>query len=271
MSLQHRTGEELAAYVMEDAAPDEKVDIEEHLRGCAGCRATSSRLRVVTGVLVDVPWAEEPRRELEAEVFELIRLEPVVRLASLAVVDPPPPADLEERALANVVPSEVVVVQPDRWSRVSKVLAPVMAAAAIGLGVLVLDLSRDSGGDITDPRVPRGHLMQSVALSGTEAEAEIELVHFRHDNYRLELHADDLPIPPSGSRYEVWLTGPDGYVSAGSFRLVRPDDIVLEFLVGIDPKEYGRVEVTLEDADGDPSKSDRVVLTGRIDPAHVDH
>jgi anti-sigma-K factor RskA len=113
--------------------------------------------------------------------------------------------------------------------------------------------------------------MQTIELSGQTVAADLALVHFRHDNYRLELHAANVPDCPPGYYYEVWLRGDDGEVSAGSFRIVRPDDLVLNFTVGIDPAEYYLVEVTREPVEGVPDKEGPVVMRGALDPAHVEH
>jgi hypothetical protein len=167
---------------------------------------------------------------------------------------------------------------------VAVVLAPAFAAAAAVLSFMYMD-ARDDAGSIPGVAItpttssvfgasaggaPVGHPMQTIELTGDAAAADLELVHFKHDNYRLQLHADGLPGCPPTQYYELWLRGDDGEVSAGSFRMVRHDDVLFTFNVGVDPAEYYMVEVTREPADGATDKEGPVVMSGVLDPAQVE-
>jgi anti-sigma-K factor RskA len=170
--------------------------------------------------------------------------------------------------------------------KVATVLAPAFAAAAAVLSFMYMDARDDAGNarvasnspatssaeeaGIAQP--PTGHPMQTIEMDGGTVAADLELVHFKHDNYRLALHASDLPGCSAQKFYEVWLReeGGDEY-SAGSFRIVKPDDIVFNFNVGIDPAEYYLVEVTREPMDGSTAKEGPVIMRGALDPDHVEH
>ena len=215
-----------------------------------------------------------PPEDLEERTFEALRLEEVGRFIAEAPLEAEPPADLEARSLARAFSARqaATVVRTDRWGRATKILAPALAAAAVVLGLFAFNLSQrlEASENQPDP-LPTGHEMQVIALSGSIGEAELGLEHFRHDNYRLSLYASDLAIHPQGFHYEMWLTGGSGVVSAGSFRIERSDEIIFDFLVGADPKDFPNLEVTLEPEDGDPAKTGEVVMRGVIDPSHVDH
>lgn len=215
-----------------------------------------------------------PSDDLEERTFELVRLERVGQFVAEAPLEAEPPADLEQRSLARAFAArqEGVVIRSDRWGRATKVLAPAFAAAAVVLGLFAFNLSQklEAVEDRPLPK-PTGHEMQVIALSGSIGKAELALEHFRHDNYRLSLYASDLATQPEGFHYEMWLTGDEGVVSAGSFRIERSDDIIFDFLIGADPKDFPNLEVTLEPEDGDPAKTGEVVMRGVIDPSHVDH
>lgn len=232
-----------------------------------------SREERLAALLAEAGLSSAPPEDLETRTFELIRLERVGQLVADAPLEAEPPSDLEERSMARAFAAtqEAKVLRSDRWGRAAKVLAPALGAAAVVLGLFAFNLSQklDAVEDRPLPR-PTGHEMQVIALSGSIGEAELGLEHFRHDNYRLSLHASDLAVQPEGFHYEVWLTGDAGVVSAGSFRIERADDIIFDFLVGADPKDFPNLEVTLEPEDGNPAKTGEIVLRGFIDPSQVD-
>jgi hypothetical protein len=271
----------LAAYVVDGLDPVERETVETHLASCRACSEALDALRTVEDLATAAPLRPESPDDLEGRVFAYVESYEAVQAVPTAALGPEPPEDLERRSLerAGVLASS----RPRRY-RVATVLAPAFAAAAAVLSFMYMDARSDV--DTTSPEVaitpttsvfgasagvPIGHPMQTIELSGDVAAADLELVHFRHDNYRLQLRAADLPGCPPKHYYELWLRGDDGEVSAGSFRIIRPDDIVFNFNVGIDPAEYHLVEVTREPIDGAADKEGQVVLTGVLDPSQVEH
>lgn len=232
------------------------------------------RQEALAALLSGAGLGASPPGDLEERTFEAIRLERVGLLVAEAPLEGRPPVDLEERSLQRALGADqgATVVRTERWGRASRFLAPAFAAAAIVIGLFAYNLSQrlEAVENKPEPK-PTGHEMQVVALSGSIGEAELGLEHFRHDNYRLSLYANDLASQPKGFHYELWLTGQKGDVSAGSFRIQRADNIIFDFLTGADPKDFPNLEVTLEPEDGNPAKTGEVVMRGVIDPSHVDH
>jgi hypothetical protein len=105
-----------------------------------------------------------------------------------------------------------------------------------------------------------------VAMSGTELEAAAsgEAEFGPNDaGWWIRLDVTGLPPAPEGSYYEGWVWSDDGDgVSIGTFHL-RGGDHSVTLWSGVDPADYPAIWVTLEDEDGDPSASDRVVMRGR--------
>jgi hypothetical protein len=271
----------LAPYVVDSLDPSERKIVEMHLTGCPACSDALGALRAVEELAVAAPLRPESPADLEDRVFAYVQAYEAAQAAATAALGPEPPVDLERRSMERAG-----ILGPPRSlrHRVAVVLAPAFAAAAAVLSFMYMD-ARDDAGSIPGVAItpttssvlgasaggaPVGHPMQTIELTGETAAADLELVHFKHDNYRLQLHAAGLPACPPTHYYELWLKGDDGEVSAGSFRMAWPDDIWFNFNVGVDPAEYYLVEVTREPADGATDKEGRVMMTGVLDPAQVD-
>ncbi|MDQ3987518.1 MAG: anti-sigma factor [Actinomycetota bacterium] len=280
----------VAAYVIDNLDAAERDRFNRHLSECAGCSRAVARLEQVADILPSAPLGTDPPRDLEDHVLALVRRDRTARLAVNAPLLPEPPGDLAERTLARVEaePRAAVGARALRgWPRITAVLTPAFGAAAIVLAFLFasslqdLDSARERvrnlqgqdmpGLDPDGPTPPAGHEMQTVTLTGTGTTTRLDLFHFRYNNYRLRLHTGELPIQPEGYHYELWLSGEDGRTSAGSFRMEKTDQFVIDFNVGIDPAEYTRVEITEERDEGAPSRNPDVVVSGEIDPENVRH
>ncbi len=271
---------ELWDHVLEDdgVAPT----VQAHLASCSRCSAVALRRRRVVELLKETEVTEDVPQNLEADVFELVRLDHVAQVVRDAALAPPPPAHLEEAALSRALqdtPVAPVVTPAGGWGR--RTGAGLLAAAAVAAALFAITSYRQVG-DLRErvkelqvasgePGVPDGHDMQLVSFDPQQGSADLELVHFRHDNYKFLLRTRDLAVTPPGNHYELWLVGRGGDVSAGSFRIVKPDDITFSFQIGVDPKAFPDLVVTVEKDDGDPARSGRVLMRGVIDPQHVDH
>jgi hypothetical protein len=228
------------------------------------------------------PLEHTPPGRLEEEVFTLIELEKTGDLLRDAPLEHEPPADLRQRSLSRLAASGQNVV-PIKKPR-SKVLGGALVAAAAAIAVLAYSWQTDRRAfesdisaleqrveDAEERSGPIGHSMQFVDLAGPTLAADLELVHFKHDNYRLVLHAKDLPPSPDGSYYELWMRGPGGTVSAGSFRLIRVDEVPFSFNVGVDPKDYPDLELWVEPEDGNPTRTGSLVAEASLDLDHIEH
>ena len=275
--------QQLALYAVEALDQEAHREIDLHLVRCHGCSEALASLRQVEGLAREAPLRPASPNDLEGRVFAHVQAPDAAQAAPKAALGPEPPSDLERRSLERA--GVLAPVKPVK-QRVAVALAPAFAAAAAVLSFMYMDARNDASSESTgssSPRtspviagaaadVPVGHPMQTIEMTGDAAAADLELVHFRHDNYRLALHAADMPGCSDKTFYEVWLREEDGTeISAGSFRIAKPDDIVFSFNVGIDPAEYYLVEVTREPMGGDSSKQGPVVMTGTLDPTHVEH
>lgn len=233
-----------------------------HLRDCAACSHELNELRNTIHILRNAPLQYDPDPDLEARVFELTSFEDIGSLVSAAPLEKEPPVDLEARSLvrAGVLDS---IVQPrrSRWSKVAMVLAPSLAATALVFGFLATEWrSRFTELEDIFGEMGRPLATQQLTSFNTGNSARAELFDSNQETYHLVLRTYDLPTTPDGYRYELWLSGEKGTVSAGSFSVQGPEDRTFVFTVSVSPWEYPEIEITLEPDDGDPDHTGTTVM-----------
>jgi hypothetical protein len=165
-----------------------------------------------------------------------------------------PPPDVADRLLAAIVSerarfTEAIPTHPRRraW----------LAAAVLGLVALTVVVSGFLG--VFSP--PE---QQVIAMQGTELEPTATgqaAIRESGGGWWIGLEVD-LPAASSGTYYEGWMWNDSGDgVSIGTFHL-RGDKERVVLWSGVSPASYPSIWVTLEDEDGDPTASDRVVMRG---------
>lgn len=166
-----------------------------------------------------------------------------------------PPPQVADRLLDAVVShrkaADPVVTPPSRrwwWAAAAAGIAAAAVVVAGPLGVF----------SAPDDRV--------IAMTGTDLEPAASgevAIRETEAGWWIRLDLDDLPAAADGSYYEGWVWNDEGDgVSIGTFHLRGGDDPVVLWS-GVDPAEYPAIWVTLEDEDGDPAASGRIVMWGR--------
>lgn len=245
------------SYLMGELPPPVAQEVRRHVDGCAPCRSELEQVSSVHKLLVDAPLEHTPAARLEEEVFALVDLDRVGRLASEVPLAAEPPDGLERAALERAG-----VVGPRR-SRATTVLVPALGVATVVLGVLGINW-RSQADRMREDLGPAGQTMQLVRLQGDSVPPEdVELVRYDGAGYRVELDGPIRPAP-DGYYYELWMVGAPGRVSCGTFVAGDPDT-VHHFPVGVDPADYPYLQITLEPEDGDESMNGTVLWEGRLD------
>ena len=245
------------SYLMGELPPPAAQEVRRHVDSCSGCRAELARVAGVHKLLVDAPLEHSPGARLVDEVFALVELDRVGRLASEVSLAPEPPDGLERAALERAG-----VVGPRR-SRATTMLVPALGAATLVLGFLGVNW-RYEADRMREDLGPVGQTMQLVQLEGATAPRDsttVELVRFGDTGYRVEMPGAVSPAP-DGYYYELWMVGASGRVSCGTF---TGGGSFHHFPVGVDPAQYPYLQITLEPEDGDESMNGTVLWEGRLD------
>ncbi|HEV3399850.1 MAG TPA: anti-sigma factor [Actinomycetes bacterium] len=224
MTVQHPQ-DDLPGLLLGELPPSTVVAVDRHLAGCDPCRRDLAAVAVASSALRDLarlPMAKAPDL-------------PPMRL----------PADAPDAGL----PASGLRGRPRR-SRWLLGAAAVLVALLLGIGGLTVDRDRDGG---RGPTVALG----APAAGGATAEARMRGAG---DDQIMTMTAKGLPRPPSDAYYEVWLVGDAGQeLPVG---VLAPNGEGVWSLPADVAARYRAVDVTLEQADSDSSRSDRTVLRG---------
>jgi anti-sigma-K factor RskA len=220
-----RWADAAGAYVLGAMATDEREQFEGHLATCPACREEVEELR---------PAAE-----------------------ALPMASPPmlPPAQLKDRIMAEVEREAALLAQagaeadrPERAPRRRRFpslglwrLAPVAAALLI-VGVLI---GGQLGGGTKDVQFNRAGAMLKI------------------DGDQATLVADDLPAPPEGRVYEVWVQK-GGKVEPTDALFVPRSDGSAEAAVPGDASQFEKVMVSDEPPGGSDAPTGDVLMQADV-------
>ena len=250
---------EFHSYLLGELAPAEAQEVRRHVDSCEACGAELTRVRETHRLLVDAPLDHAPASGLEEDVFALVALEPVGRLASQVPLAADPPDGLERAALHRAG-----VLSPRR-SRSTTVLVPALGVATAVLGILGINWRSDAD-QLRDEAGPQAQTLQLVQLSGSPEppdDTTVELVRYGDAAYKVVIDGM-IPAAPEGYYYEMWMSGPDGRrISCGTFN-AGDEDSVHDFPVGVDPSDYPYLEISLEPDDGNEEMNGTVQWEGDL-------
>ena len=222
--------DDLPGLLLGELPPATAVAVDRHLAGCDPCRRDLAAVAVASSTLRDLsrlPLAEAPG------------LPPMRPSAG----DPDGPGDRDP------LPASVLRDRPRR-SRWLLGAAAVLVALLLGVGGFTVGRDRDTG---RGQRVALG----APAPGGATAEA-----HMRGagDDQIMSMTAQGLPRPPAGAYYGVWLVDDAG--QDFPVGVLAPNGQGIWSLPADVAARYRAIDVTLEPADGNPSRSERTVLRG---------
>lgn len=199
----------LEEYALDLLPPDEAARIEAHVATCPECRAGLSELRAVMEGLAAATEPEQPRPELKGRV--------------LAALEAMPRARSPRRLGAGSIPG-----RPLRWLAAAAVLALVVAGQMYRADVR----DRRAAAELADARADVESLQRRLGDLGVQADLVISILTasdmrpivltppapgaaataraYWSATQGLLVVADDLPVPPAGRVFQVWLIGGTG-------------------------------------------------------------
>ena len=227
-----RADELLAGYALrgltgEDAAEAERL-LTEHVPGCDRCRET---LQAFSATVADLALDADPMSPPDTLLPRLHR-------------------ELEPRSARPA---------PGRWVAVASGVAAILVVGglAVSLGVRAGDLEARNdliGEALAFSQLPGADSAPLVGTGAADPAPVSEITAPEEDHFFLI--GGDVPSPPAGLVYGIWLSDGSDLLFAGAF-LPRTGMTVVE--VPFDRSRYDRVLITLETEGADPATPGEVV------------
>lgn len=216
------------AYAVDALDEHERALFERHLAECADCRDEVDSLRAAAASLAETT-AVAPPAHLRADVLDAIgKVRPL----------PPLPRQLDRA--------------DGRGRRFRGLLAAAAAVAVVGTGVVVSQPWEDEPS--TFDRVVAASDVDTVTVPMDGGKVT---VHRSESVGRAVLEADDMPAPPKGKVYELWLQVDGAMVPAGLIETAGEQELVLTG----DASEATAAGITIEPDGGSPQPtSDPIAL-----------
>jgi hypothetical protein len=226
------------AYAVDALDDAERAQFEAHLAECPSCRSEVDSLREAAALLAETT-VTAPSAALRDRV-----------LADAAAVRPlPPPAG-----------ATVTALEPRRRRRFVPFLAAAAAVVAIGTGGIVWQQVNDDGPRNSTEQVLTAGDAQRFTVD-VEGGATATLVRSKELN-KAVLVTHDMPAPPDGRAYALWLQHGDVMVPAG----MMPGGADNEVLLSGDAASANGAGITVETAGREPTEpSDDVVALFNFD------
>jgi anti-sigma-K factor RskA len=227
------------AYAVDALDDLERAGFERHLAGCAACRAEVASLREATAAMAD-DVALTPPSELRAAVLD-----------GISRVRPLPPVVVGEHRVEGDENGGPVTRR--RWF---PALVAAVVLALVGVGAAVWQPWQDDTSTtltaadrvLADPDAQR--VTQELPNGATATIVRSAKEH------RAVLVTEDMPAPPAGKVYQLWLQSPaDEMVSAG----LMPADKSTALLAG-DADDAIGAGISVEPEGGSEQPTDVVAL-----------
>ena len=178
-------GIDAGAYVLRVLDSDECRSFVEHLAECDHCHLEVNDLQLVVEALPIAAPHTTPPVALKSRIMAVVAAESELMLAAGPAADRPPAPKAPRRRVRSTFRKGL-----------RPALAGVLACALLGLGV-VGGLAVEGGGD------PETRTLAAWAKGPAEARLAVT-------GDRASLELTDMPPPPAGRVYQVWLDRGDG-------------------------------------------------------------
>ncbi len=175
-----------------------------------------------------------------------------------------PPDDLFARIVAATEPAEPLATPTPLRTRRPRLGVTFAAAALAAAAAVAITIGVRSGSGLGTPTA-------SAPVTGHRASARVEgraqLFRSTAPNGVLRLRLDDVPAPPQGSHYEVWVLrrGSTQMTAVGSFTPAKPTVSLSLPLPAAGA--YAAVDISVQKNDGPPEHSNISLAGASFTPA----
>ena len=255
---------ELGAYALDSLAPDERAAVDAHLRTCSSCRdelraMSETAAALATGV-PSHPMDQIRRNAMKQRLVERARTDAtrVTPIRSAAIPARPSRLPWWIAAAASVA-FIVAMYQRSEVGRERDTLSAALSAESVQVAAL-----RDS-------LAARERTL--LAMSGADVKVVELVANNRRPNARMfwaqstntwTMFAHDLPAPPAGRTYQLWLITRTGQrISAGTFAPDPSGGAVVSAQYPLAPDALQMIAVTEEPAGGVPQPTGEVLIAGQ--------
>lgn len=216
------------AYATDALDDEERARFEQHLAGCADCRAEVATFRETAALLAETGSAAPPPGLRGRVLGDISQVRPL----------PPVTPDTETAEPPRVVPLR------RRW--VPRLVAAAVAVILLVGGILAWHPWRAQQETLADQVL---HASDAVRVTETLPNGAGRLTLVTSPSLgRAVMVGDHMPAPPAGKTYQLWLQQPgQDFVSAG----LMPDPMKPTLLTG-DATTAKQAAVSVEPASGSP-------------------
>ncbi len=232
------------AYAVDALDEAERAAFEEHLAVCSDCRVEVAELQEASGLLAELTSTPPPPALRDAVLSGITTVRPLPPL--------PQPDVAHEGSTASSGGTRTATVIPLR----RRFRAPLVAAAAVialvGGGLAVTQPWADETSQTPNAAdaVLAADDAERVSLEFPDGAAATLVRSVSHG--RAVLVTEDMPAPPDGMVYQLWLQAPAGDMIDAGLMPKRSDQTVM--LEG-DASEATGVGITVEPDGGSPEPS----------------
>lgn len=205
------------AYAVNAVTEEERRSFELHLDVCADCRAEVAELRAAAATLatdVELPPPPGLRSSILSAVSQTRQLSPLESEDRVGI-EPGPESGVADASATTPASGPVAdELATRRRRRLAPWLAGVAAAALVAVGALVWQPWDDAPAQLTATEQVLG-ADDAQRVEVPMGATDLTLVR-SPGMKRAVLVANDMPAPPPGKAYQLWLDLPGrGMVSAG--------------------------------------------------------
>jgi anti-sigma-K factor RskA len=216
MNRHETIGGKLDDYALGQLSPEERHDVEAHVRECENCSADLRELMLVIEQLARTAGESTPPAALRKRVLDTLVSEPqepplAAPDARVVPLTPPRTVARSRPAIGWLAAAAAVVVVLGSLLYYSNDSRQRLASELRGTEAMVIDLERrlaeyTGQADLAVSILTAGD-MRPIALARPETTGVSTARAYWSPTRGLLVVADQLPMPPPGRIYQVWLIG----------------------------------------------------------------